>query len=115
MGKKKIVLIGASNSMLFNGLRAGLNQDNVELMNLSLGGASIIFSLYCTLREKNKDIVNKADLVILESNIIDMIHGIDLYGKIHLILRNIFLTYNELSKLNKKFLVLLLPYIKNDF
>ncbi|KAJ9826506.1 hypothetical protein QR366_01660, partial [Campylobacter jejuni] len=112
MGKKKIVLIGASNSMLFNGLRAGLNQDNVELTNLSLGGASIIFSLYCTLREKNKDIVNKADLVILESNIIDMIHGIDLYGKIHLILRNIFLTYNELSKLNKKFLVLLLPLLE---
>ncbi|EJX0915094.1 hypothetical protein ODD89_001694, partial [Campylobacter jejuni] len=80
--------------------------------NLSLGGASIIFSLYCTLREKNKDIVNKADLVILESNIIDMIHGIDLYGKIHLILRNIFLTYNELSKLNKKFLVLLLPLLE---
>ncbi|HEB9355313.1 TPA: hypothetical protein RZK44_001664, partial [Campylobacter coli] len=112
MEKKKFVLIGASNSMLFNGLRAGLNQDNIELLNLSLGGASAIFPLYCVLRKKNRDIISMADLIILESNIIDMIHGVDLYDKIDLILRNIFLTYNELSKLNKKFLVLLLPLLE---
>ncbi|EOH8457800.1 hypothetical protein ACMDBP_001809, partial [Campylobacter jejuni] len=115
MGKKKIVLIGASNSMLFNGLRAGLNQDNVELTNLSLGGASTLHILYEFLRFRNESIVIAADLIILESNIVDIDHIIDLPDFKNLILRNIFLTYNELSKLNKKFLVLLLPYIKNDF
>ncbi|EHO4640597.1 hypothetical protein KJV18_001686, partial [Campylobacter jejuni] len=101
--------------MLFNGLRAGLNQDNVELTNLSLGGASTLHILYEFLRFRNESIVIAADLIILESNIVDIDHIIDLPDFKNLILRNIFLTYNELSKLNKKFLVLLLPYIKNDF
>ncbi|EOI5960298.1 hypothetical protein ACMUZG_001697, partial [Campylobacter jejuni] len=111
-GKKKIVLIGASNSMLFNGLRAGLNQDNVELTNLSLGGASTLHILYEFLRFRNESIVIAADLIILESNIVDIDHIIDLPDFKNLILRNIFLTYNELSKLNKKFLVLLLPLLE---
>ncbi|HEF1795380.1 TPA: hypothetical protein R8V11_001683, partial [Campylobacter jejuni] len=83
--------------------------------NLSLGGASTLHILYEFLRFRNESIVIAADLIILESNIVDIDHIIDLPDFKNLILRNIFLTYNELSKLNKKFLVLLLPYIKNDF
>ena len=114
MTLKKIVLIGASNSMLFNGLRAGLRQDGIELTNLALGGSSALFSLYCVLRGKYQNEIKQADLIILESNIIDVVHGTDKNNDVNLVIRNIFFAYNELSKLNKKFLVLLLPLVEKD-
>ncbi|MBZ7936238.1 hypothetical protein H2279_06335, partial [Campylobacter sp. B0100352/1] len=113
---KNIVLIGASNSLIFNGLRAGLNQKNINLKNLSLGGANILHICYEIHRKTNCDIIKKADLIIIESNIIDVVQNVEfsnLYYE-NQILKNIFLTYQELSKLNKKILVLLLPILENE-
>ncbi|MBZ7942695.1 hypothetical protein, partial [Campylobacter molothri] len=113
---KNIVLIGASNSLIFNGLRAGLNQKNINLKNLSLGGANILHICYAIYKESNRENIKKADLIIVESNIIDVVQNVqfsNLYYE-RQILKNIFLTYQELSKLNKKILVLLLPLLENE-
>ncbi|WP_417903838.1 hypothetical protein ACD571_05875 [Campylobacter sp. LH-2024] len=47
MDKKNVVLLGASNSRVPGGLEAGLNQDNINFTNLSLGSTSSLHKLYC--------------------------------------------------------------------
>lgn len=43
---QNIVLLGASNSRIPGGLQAGLNQNNINLYNLSIGGTDSIHKIY---------------------------------------------------------------------
>lgn len=107
---KNIVLLGGSNSVMKKGLQSGLNQENIKLSNLALGGSDALQNLYELKRERNKELIKNADLIISESNIND---SIALNSKIQLsieiIYRNLYLFYNELSTLNTKILIILLP------
>ncbi|HEB9325464.1 TPA: hypothetical protein RZK34_001534 [Campylobacter jejuni] len=54
-----IVLLGANNSRMPGGLEAGLNQDNINFTNLSLGGTSSLHKLYSLKREENQELLKK--------------------------------------------------------
>ena len=70
---KHIVLLGASNSLVPFRLREGLaSNENVKLINLSLGGTGALQKVYEIHRERNQEIFKKADLIIIESNAIDI-------------------------------------------
>ncbi|EAI5327199.1 hypothetical protein ONB89_001268, partial [Campylobacter jejuni] len=69
---KKIVLLGASNSLVFNGLQLGLRQENITLYNLSLGGSSALSKIYTLHKQENIKIIKEADLIIVETNIVDL-------------------------------------------
>ncbi|MBM0637755.1 hypothetical protein LNU06_07375 [Campylobacter sp. VicNov18] len=58
---KKIVLLGASNSLLLNGLQLGLRQKNILLYNLSLGGSSALSKIYILHKQENINIIKEAD------------------------------------------------------
>ncbi|WP_104722576.1 SGNH/GDSL hydrolase family protein [Helicobacter mesocricetorum] len=107
---KNIVLLGASNSVMQNGLYLGLQSDkNIRIHNFALGATTCIQNLYETIRHKK--LLQKADLVITESNVTD----INLNGDTHLgftfdkAYRNLCWLYKELYFINKKVLCLLLP------
>lgn len=101
-----IVLLGASNSRVPGGLEAGLNQDNINFTNLSLGGTSSLHKLYSLKREENQEMLKKADLIIIEVNIMDihMCYELDL----KMTLTNIINLYDELAVFPKRILILLL-------
>ncbi|EAJ9572441.1 hypothetical protein E5B80_08620 [Campylobacter coli] len=69
MKKYNVVLLGGSNSVMVNGLQKGLRQENVNLTNLALGACSSIQNLYELKRERNREFLDSADLIITESNI----------------------------------------------
>ncbi|WP_187227194.1 hypothetical protein [Campylobacter volucris] len=103
-----IVLLGASNSLMPNRLRAGLSQKNINLINLSKGGCGSSFQIYNLI--KNKNIIKKANLIILESNIVD-INLVSRSGMNYLkILNNIEILFSHLSYINTKILILILPF-----
>ncbi|MBT0606361.1 hypothetical protein, partial [Campylobacter lari] len=106
-----IVLLGGSNSVGRYGLQKGLSQDNVKLHNLALGSTTSIQNLYELKRTRNASILKSADLIISESNVNEYNSFSHKYERLplHIIYRNLFLLYSELSKLNKKILILLLP------
>ncbi|EAJ8404277.1 SGNH/GDSL hydrolase family protein [Campylobacter jejuni] len=101
-----IVLLGASNSRIPGGLGAGLNQDNINFTNLSLGATSSLHKLYSLKREENQEMLKKADLIIIEVNIMDihMCYELDL----KMTLTNIINLYDELAVFPKRILILLL-------
>ncbi|EAL7652839.1 hypothetical protein NYC80_001708 [Campylobacter jejuni] len=70
MRKNKILIMGASNSILPSGLRAGLSQSNVDFDNLSIGGSIASSKIYTILKYKQR--IKEADLVILECNLADV-------------------------------------------
>ena len=72
MHKKNIVLLGASNSRVPGGLAAGLNQNNISLYNLSIGGTDSIHKIYELKRKENQEFLHKADLIVLEVNLMDV-------------------------------------------
>ncbi|WP_216361592.1 SGNH/GDSL hydrolase family protein, partial [Campylobacter sp. P255] len=104
--KKNIVLIGASNSRVPGGLQAGLDHEDVNFFNLSIGGTTSLHKLYCLRRKKNQEILNNADLIIIESNIMDT----SILSILHVdcVLNNICYLYDELVTLRKKILILFL-------
>jgi len=109
--KKNIVLLGASNSRVPGGLAAGLNQNNINLYNLSIGGTDCVHKIYELKREENQELLHKADLVVLEVNIMDIAMTTGYYGYESLdfkMVRNVSYLYEQLHLLNKKILVLLL-------
>ena len=111
MQKKNIVLLGASNSRVPGGLAAGLNQNNINLYNLSIGGTDCVHKIYELKREENQELLRKADLVVLEVNIMDIAMTTGYYGYESLdfkMIRNVSYLYEQLHLLNKKILVLLL-------
>lgn len=54
-----IVLLAASNSRMPGGLQVGLNQDDVNLVNLSIGGTTSLHKLYFLKREENQELLKK--------------------------------------------------------
>ncbi|EAJ0325754.1 SGNH/GDSL hydrolase family protein [Campylobacter lari] len=106
MNKKNIVLLGASNSRVLGGLQAGLDQENVNLTNLSIGGTTSLHKLYCLKRKENQEILDNADLIILEVNIMDI--SITSCLNLEKICLHISYLYDELVALKRKILVLIL-------
>ncbi|MBZ7934026.1 hypothetical protein H2275_02345 [Campylobacter sp. W0065] len=104
---KNIVLLGSSNSRVPGGLQAGLNQDDVNLVNLSIGATTSLYKLYSLKREENQEVLKKADLIIIESNIVDIFA---IVKKINLcvILKNIDYLYDELALFKTKVIILIL-------
>ncbi|EDP2328980.1 alpha-2,3-sialyltransferase, partial [Campylobacter jejuni] len=104
---KKIVLLGASNSRMPGGLQAGLSSNNVNFINLSLGGTGSLYGIYAI--NKYYDILKDADVIILENHMIDNILVVDFNVEINVILRDIFWLYECIAKLKKTILILYLP------
>ncbi|EOH3979053.1 hypothetical protein ACLQ8E_000592 [Campylobacter coli] len=117
MKKYNVVLLGGSNSVMVNGLQKGLRQENVNLTNLALGACSSIQNLYELKRERNREFLDSADLIITESNINEIEQNWFELEKLplSLIYRNLTWMYRELSYLNKKILVIILPYQKLNY
>ncbi|EHJ7771543.1 hypothetical protein KB093_001673, partial [Campylobacter jejuni] len=99
-----IVLLGGSNSVMVNGLSAGLSQKHVKLTNLALGATSCLQNLYELKRIRNQEIIDKADLIITESNVNDAFLS-DEY-----LFENLSYFYRELYLTKKKVLVIILPF-----
>lgn len=106
-----IVLLGGSNSVMVNGLQKGLRGENVKLTNLALGSSISLQNLYELKRERNQESLQEADLIITESNINEIAnhHGYS-FVPLSTILASIHWLYEELYRLKKKVLILLLPY-----
>lgn len=106
-----IVLLGGSNSVMVNGLQKGLRGENVKLTNLALGSSISLQNLYELKREKNQEFLQVADLIITESNINEIAnhHGYS-FVPLSTILASVHWLYEELYRLKKKVLILLLPY-----
>ncbi|HEG3340324.1 TPA: hypothetical protein SC008_001602, partial [Campylobacter jejuni] len=103
----KITLLGGSNSVLTNGLKAGLKQENIELKNYALGACTCLQNLYSVVL--HKDDILKSDLIITESNVNEIHHMCRIKMPISKISYIINMFYEELFFLNKKILVLILP------
>ena len=111
---KKIVLLGASNSVIPLRLNTGLSSvDGIELINLSIGTTDSLSKIRDIIA--NEDLLKKADLIILETNIIDVNNSIDfkLYD-FHKLSKYIQMLYYELYKLENKILSLILPRNNQD-
>ncbi|MBX2676478.1 hypothetical protein I8881_05915, partial [Campylobacter jejuni] len=105
-----IVLLGGSNSVMVDGLSAGLNQKHIKLTNLALGGTSSLQNLYELYRVKNQNIIQDADFIITESNINDIHHNRPMESlPLDNIYRNLKLYFSKLSILKKKIIILILP------
>ncbi|RTI69574.1 hypothetical protein, partial [Campylobacter jejuni] len=104
---KNIVLLGGSNSVLTNGLRKGLADGGGDVKNYALGACTCLQNLYALIMHKEH--ILKADLLITESNV-NEIHS---YCRIKMPLKQLSYIintyYEELSFLNIKILVLILP------
>ena len=113
-----IILLGGSNSAISNGLQKGLKDISEKnggcFLNLSLGATGYIQNFYELKRDKNKEKFQKADLIVTESNINDMGHNSCEHENLPLELfyKNLNLFYQELCLLNKKVVVLILPFTK---
>lgn len=112
----QVVLLGGSNSVMVNGLQKGLRGENIQLTNLALGSSISLQNLYELKRERNQEVLQNAELIITESNINEIAnhHGFSLIP-ISTILASIYWLYEELYRLGKKVLILLLPYNPNRY
>ncbi|EJS6345127.1 hypothetical protein NWZ80_001795, partial [Campylobacter jejuni] len=99
---KNIVLLGASNSRIPGGLQAGLNQKNINLYNLSIGGTDSIHKIYELKRKENKDLIQNADLIILEVNLMDVTMSFCYKNLDFKIIKYINYLYEQLYLLKKK-------------
>lgn len=105
---KNIVLLGGSNSVLTNGLKNGLQQSNINLINLALGATSCIQNLY-ELKRKY-ELIRTADLIITESNVNDSFNMNNINN-----FRVLEWFYKELFLTKKKILVLILPFYEYNY
>jgi len=124
--KQTIILLGGSNSVKQNGLQKGikdavdsLNANSagggafLEFYNLALGATTSIQNLYELKRERNREILKNAALIITESNINDEELEEDTafrFAPTEIVYRNINWLYQELYALNKKIVSIILPY-----
>ena len=105
---KHIVLLGASNALMPFRLREGLaSNENVKLINLSLGATGSLSKVYEIYREKNQEILKKADLVIIETNIIDVTNYDAKFTSPQTAIRNISWLYESLYALQTRVLTLI--------
>ncbi|GMM10550.1 hypothetical protein I12421_09270 [Campylobacter lari] len=109
--KKKVILLGGSNSILVQGLQKGLKEcNNIDFTNFALGATTSLQNLYEIIRKKNKQTIQEADFIITESNINDIGHyHCSIAIPIKTLIRNIYWLYEELYFLKKRILVLILP------
>lgn len=116
MMKKKVILLGGSNSVALNGLNNGikkwLNKDKYEFHNLSLGACTSVQNLYELHRSKNQNILRNIELIITESNVNEINQNSEIHEKlpIEIIARNLRWFYEKLATYQTKILVLILPY-----
>ncbi|MEQ4354804.1 hypothetical protein [Campylobacter jejuni] len=119
--RKTVVLLGGSNSAMVHGLQKGLREGicgkELEFYNLALGATTSIQNFYEIKRDRNKKILENAELIISESNINEIIQNNDAQEKLllNIIYRNLFWFYSELYFLNKKILILLFPYQQGNY
>ncbi|HEC2781276.1 TPA: glycosyltransferase, partial [Campylobacter jejuni] len=66
MNEKNVVLLGESHFAMENGIQKGLRDSGCHVFNLSLGATPGIQNLYEIIR--NRQIIQKADLIITGSN-----------------------------------------------
>lgn len=105
----EIVLLGGSNSVVKNGLRIGLEHKNTILHNFALGLSTSLQNLYELIRHEKT--IKNADFIISESNINDYLSPINTT----ILLRNIDYFYEQLYKMQKTTIVLILPIpVQND-
>ncbi|EAI3763929.1 hypothetical protein XJ74_06340, partial [Campylobacter coli] len=105
---KNIVLLGGSNSVLTNGLKKGLQQTHINLINFALGATSCIQNLY-ELRRRY-ELIRTADLIITESNVNDSFNMNNINN-----FRVLEWFYKELFLTKKKILVLILPFYEYNY
>ena len=67
---KNIVLLGASNCLMMGGFKEAFVRDE-RLSNLSTAGMRTLVKIYELKRPRNAKAIAEADLIVLESNIID--------------------------------------------
>ncbi|MFG5101129.1 hypothetical protein O8I36_05430 [Campylobacter lari] len=103
----KIILFGGSNSILSNGLQRGFKDLGVVLYNKALGGTDSMQNLYELIRIKNSREIVDCDLIVCESNVNER----GQYDNPDMLYKQINWFYQELSMLNKKVLVLILPHL----
>ena len=102
----KIFLFGGSNSVLTNGLQKGFKDLGVILYNRALGGTDSMQNLYELIRVKDSQEISECDLIVCESNVNE--RG---QNNPHILYRQVNWFYQELSRLNKRVLILLLPHL----
>ncbi|MUL16649.1 hypothetical protein [Aliivibrio fischeri] len=104
----KIALLGGSNSVLKDGLKAGLSK-NAELYNYALGASTSLQNLHELI--KNTEFIRSADCIVTESNVNDF-HSVWLADfSIHIVLNNIDKYYEMLAMANTKVLVIIMPLV----
>ncbi|MDY5556881.1 hypothetical protein, partial [Helicobacter sp.] len=89
----------------------------LEFYNLALGATTSIQNLYELKRERNREILKNAALIITESNINEAEEFLETYGNIPLevICRNLEWFYQELNALNKTALSIIFPANKGKY
>lgn len=111
---KNIVLLGASNSQMMGGFKEAFWRDDVNFSNLSTGGMGTLAKIYELKRPRNAKAITEADLIILETNIVDYYDTDWYYPTKHTMkeaARHLWWLSEELFALKKKilFLVLAMP------
>ncbi|MCC8278412.1 hypothetical protein [Campylobacter bilis] len=110
--KAKVLIMGASNSILPGGLRAGLSQEHIIYDNLSIGGSIASSKIYTILKYQDK--IKNTDLIILECNLADIDKIIFEDINFEEYIRNTCWLYEMLYQMNKKVLNLLLVNTKKN-
>ncbi|MEE3694136.1 hypothetical protein V2I21_03235 [Campylobacter sp. CLAX-22107-21] len=112
---RNIVLFGSNTSRKNNGLKDGLAQ-YANVTNLSLSNSTSLQSLYELNRQKNQEMLLKADLFVVEANLNEILQHNNDYEKLSLkiILRNMQWFYESLCRYNKPVCILILPSFKED-
>ncbi|HEG8333238.1 TPA: SGNH/GDSL hydrolase family protein [Campylobacter coli] len=109
-------MLEGSTFLIQNGFSSVFDVNKFNLFNLSLGGTTSIQLLYELKKEKNYLLFKNADLIIVNSNVNEIQSCANKYENLslELIYRDMELLFLELNKLNKKILVLILPFFYND-
>lgn len=113
-------MFGGSNTVMSKGLRFGVENElkkhynDFELISYALGSSTSLQSLYELIRHKDK--ICNSDFIITESNLNEINNSCNRTQQpITIIEQNILYYYTELSKLNAKVVVLIMPIdIFND-
>ncbi|EAI5853038.1 SGNH/GDSL hydrolase family protein [Campylobacter coli] len=105
-------MLEGSTFLIQNGFSSVFDVNKFNLFNLSLGGTTSIQLLYELKKEKNYLLFKNADLIIVNSNVNEIQSCANKYENLslELIYRDMELLFLELNKLNKKILVLILPF-----
>lgn len=110
--QKSIILLGGSNAVIKEGLADGLAQLGDKVHNLALGGGTNnIQALQELLCPRNAQILQNADLIVLEKSLNDIgafANELEC-ASLEVLKRNARWCFETLHKINKKVCILLLP------